>query len=236
MNVRAENNIPINQIICGDCLEVMKDWPDKCVDLCLIDPPYGEKITRKANQYGSCSHLSRKATFEKWDDEILKPETLREILRVSKNQIIFGGNYYLDILGNCRCYIIWDKRDLMPEVPFADTEFAWTSFHSRKPKKYTLLNHGFITDVKDEKSGHPTQKPLKLMTWILQDFSNEDDLIGDFTCGSGTTCVAAKMLGRRYIGIDISPEYCKIAEERLRAVDTGVPVKEARAGQKALFE
>ena len=87
-----------------------------------------------------------------------------------------------------------------------------------------------------ENRQHPTQKPLGVMKWILERYSEPGQLIVDPFCGSGTTCVAAKMLGRRYIGIDISEEYCQIAKDRLRAVDTGVPVKEARAGQRALFE
>ena len=82
---------------------------------------------------------------------------------------------------------------------------------------------------------HPTQKPLAVMYWILERYSNPGDLILDPFCGSGTTCVAAKMLGRRYIGIDISETYCKIARQRLEAVDTGVPVKEQNKGQMAMF-
>ena len=89
---------------------------------------------------------------------------------------------------------------------------------------------------KKEKRLHPTQKPFGVMTWILQRYSEPGQLIVDGFCGSGTTCVAAKVLGRDYIGIDISEEYCQIARERLKAVDTGVPVKEARAGQKSLWE
>ena len=84
--------------------------------------------------------------------------------------------------------------------------------------------------------GHPATFPERVPTFFIESFTEKDSVVLDCCNGVGSTCVAAKMLGRRYIGIDISPEYCKIAEERLRAVDTGVPVKEARAGQKALFE
>jgi len=79
------------------------------------------------------------------------------------------------------------------------------------------------------------EKPLALMAYLCEKLSNPGDLILDPFCGSGTTCVAAKMLGRRYIGIDISEDYCRIARERLAAIDTAVPVKEARAGQMGLF-
>lgn len=83
---------------------------------------------------------------------------------------------------------------------------------------------------------HPNEKPVKLMCQLIETLTSLGDIILDPFCGSGTTCVAAKILGRRYIGIDISPEYCEIARMRLKAVDTGVPVKEQKAGQMALFE
>ena len=107
--------------------------------------------------------------------------------------------------------------------------------------RYTFNLPKGVTDVwpinfyGGSNNGHPTQKPLDLIYRIVETSSLPGDLILDPFCGSGTTCVAAKMLGRRYIGIDISEEYCKIARQRLRAVDTGVPVKEQRIGQMAMF-
>ena len=93
-----------------------------------------------------------------------------------------------------------------------------------------------VANETTEKLGHPCAKPIKFWTQLLNRCSiTSQDLILDPFCGSGTTCVAAKMLGRRYIGIDISPEYCEIARSRLEAVDTGVPVKEQRKGQIPLF-
>jgi DNA modification methylase len=92
-----------------------------------------------------------------------------------------------------------------------------------------------VKNVSDEKTSHPCPMPLVLMRRIILLVSQENDLILDPFCGSGTTCVAAKMLGRRYIGIDISEKYCQIARQRLEAVDTGVPVKEQNKGQRALF-
>ena len=233
-------NLPINQIICGDCLEVMKDWPDKCVDLVLTDPPYGinfgsEKESMSCGMrkdgsqrvYNKWSNPTPKKYVE-WNDEKPSQELIIEIFRVSKKQIIWGGNYFeLPISGG---WLIWDKQVVMPSL--SKCEMAWTSFMGHT-EIMRYLWAGFRKEKPEERE-HTTQKPLDLMLWCLS-FSG-DDLILDPFCGSGTTCVAAKMLGRRYIGIDISPDYCQIAEERLRAVDTGVPVKEARAGQRALFE
>lgn len=222
-------------IVAGDCLDVMRTMPDGCVDLVLTDPPYGEAIARKSNTYGIRPDLSRKATGEAWDDRPATEENIRALMKVSRNQIVFGTNYFWEAFYSTRCYVVWDKRGDMPDVPFADTEFAWTSFVKRPSRRYVLLNHGFVSDVTDVRTGHPTQKPEQLMIWLLRDFSESNTIILDPFCGSGTTCVAAKMLGRRYIGIEISEEYCEIARRRLDAVETAVPVAEAKAGQMALF-
>jgi len=221
-------------IVCGDCLEVMAEMPDGCVDLVLTDPPYGIHITKKANQYGRSTHLSRKATRDRWDDVPLSTIQVAELTRVSRNQIVFGANYFWPLFSETKCYIVWDKRGSLPDVPFAPTELAWTSF-DRMPRHYTIINHGFITDMSEPRKLHPTQKPQLLMSRIVVDFTDVSALILDPFCGSGTTCVAAKMLGRRYIGIDISSDYVAIARKRLEAVDTGVPVKERDAGQLPLF-
>ena len=208
-----------NTIICGDCLEVMKDWPDGCVDLILTDPPYG--LNNKM-QGGTWGVSYRRGDMMKWD-YVIEQKDIEIAIRKGKNAIVWGANNYT--MPPSRCWLAWEK----PYFPtMSDNELAWTSFD--KPSKSFRNNR--IGNV----NGHPTEKPLSLMCWCVKNYSQPNDLILDPFCGSGTTCVAAKMLGRRFIGIDISPEYCEIARDRLRAVDTGVPVKEARAGQGALFE
>jgi len=203
----------LNKVICGDCLQVMKGIPDKSVDLVLTDPPYGISINKKANKFGSSVANSRRATGETWDDLIPGPEYFAEIFRISKNQIVFGANYFWEYFYSNGCYIIWDKRGNLPSVPFAPTEFAWTSF-DRQPKKYTFINHGFINDG-IEKTGHPTAKPHQVIGAIIKDFTDTSDLILDPFFGSGTTGVAAKLLGRQFIGIEISEKYCEIARKRI---------------------
>ncbi len=209
-------DLPANEIICGDCLEVMKDWPDNCVDLVLTDPPYGIGIANNP--------FRQKYEKSDWDNRPMGKEQADEILRVGQEQIIWGGNYF--DLRPSQGFLVWDKCQ-----PFtfssAMVEMAWCSKHS--PAKI------FRQRVTEYAKMHPTQKPLNLMVWCIEHNSQPNDLILDPFCGSGTTCVAAKMLGRRYIGIDISPEYCQIARQRLEAVDTGVPIKEQRQGQQPLF-
>ncbi len=212
----SKEALPIGKIIVGDCLEVMKDWPEGCVDLVLTDPPYGRRITRKDNQFGSASHKSYRATSEKWDDAPPSAETMDQIIIVSDHAIVFGGQYCTLPVGEK--WLVWDKvGNISFDNPFSDCELAWTNFRG-VIEKYTVIQQGFVRDTKDVRQ-HPTQKPTELMEQILTRHSNPDDLILDPFCGSGTTCVAAKKLGRRYIGIDISPEYCAIARSRLEAVD-----------------
>ena len=213
-----------NQIICGDCLEVMKDWPDKCVDLVLTDPPYGLG-DRLSDGGGKLKNSPFRVLYRKskWDDIKPQNEAFDEIFRISSNQIICGGNYFG--LPPTRGFVCWDKQQHLTTL--SAVEYIWTSFDC--PAKI------FVGSSMNLNRQHPTQKPVNLIKWLINKFSKPTDLILDCYCGSGTACVAAKMLGRRYIGIDISEEYCEIARQRIRAVETGVPVKEQNKGQMALF-
>jgi len=209
--------IESNKIICGDCLEAMKDIPDKSIDLVLTDPPYGKQWARGKHGIGKLKNKNEKFENLNWDKKIPTKKMFDEMFRVSKNQIIFGGNYFTEFLPPSNCWIVWDKLGdlrLGKQIPFAHCELAWTSFN-KTVKKYTLRSQGFINDTQDIRV-HPTQKPSELFMSIIEDFSEENDLILDPFLGSGTTAVACKQLKRNYIGIEISPEYCKIAEERLR--------------------
>ena len=208
-------DLPINQIICGDCLEVMKTFPDKSIDLVLTDPPYG--INENNEKNASREKLAKTTDFGhyEWDKNKIGKEFFSEIFRISKNQIIFGGNYYGSILGDTSCYIVWDKDN--GENDFADCELAWASFKSAVRKFKFRWNGMLQEDMKHkEPRYHPTQKPVEFMKWILDKYSEPTDVILDPFLGSGTTVIAAKQLHRRYIGIEISPKYCEIAKQRLR--------------------
>jgi site-specific DNA-methyltransferase (adenine-specific) len=227
-------DLPINQIICGDCLDVMKEWPDGCVNLVLTDLPYGIGETNEKNR--SRGRLAKTTDFGhyEWDKHKLPSQTVLEMQRVSRNQIIFGGNYYASILGDTSCYIVWDKDN--GESDFADCELAWTSFR-KAVRKIKWRWQGMLQEPghPKDKHLHPTQKPLGVARWIVERYSQPGQIILDPCCGSGTFCLAAQQLNRRFIGIDISEEYCRIARARLAAVDTGVPVREAQRGQMPLF-
>ena len=201
----------LNKIYCMDCLEGLKKIPDNSVDLVLTDVPYCIGLEKMNLGYSITKNHNRD-----WDKYGFPEEVFNELKRISKNQIIFGGNYF-KFLPVKRCWIIWDKRLTdKNRDDYGDCELAWTSFD--KPMRiFRCLWHGFLAtkDTNEKNRVHPTQKPLKLFREIIQMFSNENMIIMDCFMGSGTTAVAAKQLGRRFIGFEINPEYCKIAEKRL---------------------
>lgn len=206
----------LGKLYCGDCLEIMKELGDKSVDLVLTDPPYG--TGRDKQSMGRGGGIAKHINYGvyNWDDIIPQKETFKEMFRVSKNQIIFGGNYFVEYLKNSPCWIVWDKDNGLTD--FADCELAWTSFNSAVRRLKYRWSGMLQENMKDkEKRYHPTQKPIALMKWILQKYSNENDIILDPFLGSGTTAVAYEMLNRKWIGIEISEEYCAIAKTRIKA-------------------
>ena len=209
----------INKIINADCLDILKKLPDKCIDLVLTDPPYGINIEKmnftNSTKGGVCKRNDYSNCFA--DDKISK-DVFDEIIRVSKNQIIFGGNYYSEYLHSTQGWIVWNKKgDGRYSNDFADGELAWTSLN--KPLKiYHYLWTGMIQqDMKNkEKRIHPTQKPADLFGMILRDYSKENDLILDPFSGSGTTAIASHNLKRRFICIEKDFDYWKASVERLK--------------------
>ena len=195
-----------NNIYQGDCLELIKDIPDNSIDLVLTDPPYGIKA--------DSSPIRGIYRYEKtnWDDERPKKEYFDEIFRISKNQIIWGGNYFIDYLYPSMGWIVLDKGR---NFSLSDGELAWTSFQ----KALRIFSVSRVKALMDGKV-HPTQKSLKIMKRCIKyadkGSGNKINLILDPFLGSGTTAVACKELGRKYIGIDISKDYINIAEDRLK--------------------
>ena len=211
----------LNKIIQGDCLEVMKQMPDKCVDLVLTDPPYGigaDKNKRANTQHGNAVAKSKDYGIGDWDNEIPSKEIFEQIFRISKNQIIFGGNYFVEYLYNSPCWIFWDKNN--GDNGYADGELAWTSFKTAL-RKYKYTWHGMIQENMKQKEErvHPTQKPVDVMGWCLKNYSEEKMTVLDPFLGSGTTALACKMLGRNYIGIEKEQKYVDIANQRIADFD-----------------
>jgi DNA modification methylase len=147
-----------------------------------------------------------------WDKDRLPREAVEAILAKGGDVIIFGGNYYADLLPVGKHWLVWDKLNTMPT--FGDCELAWTNIKRQSVKKITREYNGLIGKEGDR--FHPTQKPLNLFKNIVAIYSKPGAIVGDFCLGSGTTAVAAKELGRKFIGIEVSEEYCAIAVKRLR--------------------
>lgn len=229
-------NIEINTIYCGDCLDIVPTIPKGIVDLVLTDPPFGKVCYRGKGGIGKLKEKNQ--TYEsmvKWG--ITKKPTIKElkkILAAGINYIVWGGNYFLEAFPSTNCFLIWDKQGDWHDTCFAGVEIAITSFNE-VARKFTCRRQGFVKDSKDEKVDHPTPKPTELMTWCIERFTKPGDVVLDPYVGSGTTCVAAKRLGRNFIGIDISEEYCQIARDRLAAEEAGLTVKEMKKGQRSMF-
>jgi len=204
-----------------DCLEGMREMDDNSIDLILTDPPYGigESNEKNAGRGG----LAQPTDFGHytWDKERLGKEYFDEMLRVSKNQIIFGGNYYIDYLKPTSCFIVWDKENGMND--FADCELAWTSFKSTVRIFRWQWNGMLQGNMRDkEKRVHPTQKPIPLFVWILEKYSKPGDLILDPFLGSGTTLKACRMTNRNGKGFELNPAYASVIEKRIRAKDKSI--------------
>ena len=176
-----------------DCIEGMRQFPDKIFDLAVVDPPYGigagkgVGVTRgKENQY----------TVKDWDSSIPEQTYWDELWRVSKNQIVWGGNYMTDYLKPSRGWIYWRK---MMGGNYADGELAWTSF-DRNLKEFTKRSD-------QGNRFHPTQKPIKLYEWIFANYAEDGNLILDTHLGSQSSRIAANKAGLDFVGFEIDREY-----------------------------
>ncbi len=210
----------INKIHNQDCLEAMKLMQDNEFDLAIVDPPYGIDADKKNNGANSKRHLeTSKAkinTYKKsnWDKNVPSIDYFIELKRVSKNQIIWGVNYYhYDLLSGGRIY--WDKCVTMPT--YSDGELAYCSFIN-SIKSYKFAWHGMIQgDMKNKEHRiHPTQKPVKLYEWLLMNYAKEGDKILDTHLGSGSIAIACHNLGYDLTGYELDKEYYDNAIKRIK--------------------
>lgn len=201
----------------GDCLELMRELPSKSIDCVVTDPPYGKK---PAGHFGQRDAIRFDLDDFDWD---VKPnaDKFQEMFRASNNQIIWGANYFLDYLPPTNCILVWDKKN--GDNPYADVEIAWTSFTSasRIFRQFWLGAH--IHRI--EKIEHPTQKSRALMEWCILNYTDAGDTVLDPFMGSGTTGVACVKLQRNFIGMEINPDYFKIAERRIKEAQLQIPME-----------
>ena len=188
-----------SEVFNTDCLEAMKGYPDNYFELAIVDPPYGldKKLSSGGGKMKNTPFKKLYKESNQWDVSIPEKSYFEELFRVSKNQIIWGGNYFFDYLGNTRGIICWDKKQFMPT--FSRIEFAWTSFDA--------VARLFECSSTDLNRFHPTQKPIALYRWLLKNYAKPNDKILDTHLGSGSSRIAADMEGYDFTGYELDTDY-----------------------------
>ncbi len=216
-----------HRILCGDCQdqELVKRLLDRRPDLMLTDPPYGVQRDQGfggADGFaGKGKPIPRRQYADEWDSERPSAETFARLLELATESILFGGNFFADLLPMSTHWLVWDKHQTMPT--FGDCELAWTSIGRKSVKKYDLEFNGLIG--KEGERFHPTQKPVKLFVQIINDYTDAGDVIFDPYSGSGTTLLAAEQTGRSARVIERMPGYVAVALERWFTLTNQTPVR-----------
>jgi len=187
------------ELIHGDSLQALKDYEDNHFDVAIVDPPYGIGI--------SSNPFRQKHEKCDWDNAIPNKQYFDELMRVSKNQIIWGGNYF--DLPTSQGFVIWDKKQPQ-NFSSAMCEMAWVSF--QKPAKI-FRKHVVTAELNKI---HPTQKPVELYRWLLEMYTDENDLILDTHLGSGSIAIACHYMKRKLVGYEIDKEYYEKACKRFK--------------------
>ena len=192
------------KLINDDCINVMQNYTDNYFDLAIVDPPYGINVFSGSGKLKNRILNDSEKKISKWN-KIPTKKYFNELFRISKNQIIFGGNYF--DLPPYRCIIVWDKCQPFPN--FSAVEIAWTSFN--KPASMYRF---------DNRTGdklHPTQKPVTLYRWLLENYAKSTDKIIDTHLGSGSSAIASHYFGiNEFVGIEIDKEYYNNAVNRIK--------------------
>ena len=206
----------------ADCLDAMRLMEDDSFELAIVDPPYGigfDGNTTIKGKSGKGSTFSNHQHHEKknWDSKRPPLDYFIELQRVSKHQIIWGGNYFSDFLPASRGWLYWDKKIMNANNKnFSDGELAWTNFNKRLIKfTYDWIGFGYINNPAKERKIHPTQKPVALYTWLLEKYAKQGDRILDTHLGSGSIAIACHNLGYDLTGYELDKDYYQAACKRL---------------------
>ena len=203
-----------------DCMEGMKEIPDNYFELAIVDPPYGiGEDGRKSNsRKGRGKHKKQIHIHEnkQWDSSSPSIEYFKELLRVSKKQIIWGANHFISkIPYDSSCWVVWKKNGQNPNSDFADCELAWTNYKTAV-RFFSFDWTGFGAINSGEYRIHPTQKPVALYKWLLSNYAKEGDKILDTHVGSASSLIACYDLGFEYLGFELDKDYYDMACKRLK--------------------
>lgn len=202
----------MGKFILGDCMDLetgLPSYPDKFFDLAIVDPPYG--IGEDGGKQRTRGSDKKNGVKKYWDNTIPSELYFKELRRASKHQIIWGGNYMTDFLPASMGWVIWDKMDYGSD--FADFEMAWTSFNraAKSFRKTRQSNQNHYTRPRI----HPTQKPIILYQWLLENYAKPGQLILDTHVGSASSLIACESMGFDYVGFEIDPDYYAAAQNRM---------------------
>ena len=203
--------LELNRLYLMDCMEGMKQFPDKYFELAIVDPPYGIGMDGQKESICKNPKHNRKLHEKKdWDNSIPSKEYFKELERVSKNQIIWGANYFVKHLEKgTKGWIVWDKGQ--HGLTMSDCELAYSSFNV--PTRVVVINR---VELLKDSTIHPTQKPIKLYKWLLKNYAKPGDKILDTHVGSASSLIACYDMGFEYIGFEIDKDYYEAAQERMR--------------------
>ena len=199
--------VPSSEVYLEDCVTALKRYSDNHFDLAIVDPPYGLGIDGQKGDVKKGVQIRKAHSFKGWDNAIPTAEYFAELKRVSKNQIIWGANYFTEFLPPTKAWIFWYKGQ--QDLTMSDGEMAWTSLD-----KVTRMVNIHRTHIWQEKPMHPTQKPVKLYDWILNKYATEGNLILDTHLGSGSSRIAAYKGGFNFVGFEIDCDYFNAQEKR----------------------
>lgn len=187
-----------------DCMEYMRTLPEKAFDLAVVDPPYGISINHNMGRRKGDKPSEYKKVV--WDSKPPEKEYFDELFRVSKNQIVWGANYFQ--MPPTKCFIVWRKPQISEDVSFSMVEFAWTSFDQTEKE--------WIGMSAEADRIHPTQKPVALYAWIYSRYAKPGDKILDTHLGSGSSRIAAWDAGLDFVGCEIDKDYFDAQERRFQ--------------------
>jgi len=210
-DIARVSDCALSEVYLMDCIAGMKHYPDKFFDLAVVDPPYGIGVDgQKLSVCKNPKHNRKEHTQKDWDSEIPAMKYFTELFRVSKHQIIWGANYFVEHLNyGSKGWIVWFKGQ--QGLTMSDAELAYSNFD--KPTRVATINR---VELLKDGTIHPTQKPVKLYDWVFEHYAERGQRVLDTHLGSGSSRIAANKAGLDFVGFEIDEDYFNASEDRFK--------------------